>query len=375
MYDDSTSLKASLLEKSTAAAANTTTTTTTKADDIKDAQQQKTTPLRESDRGVAWLHAPTIPLTLSYFLGVRGGENVHLYLWILKDLSWTQEWFYPAWVFGTLAVVWAFYLLSHAVYEGATNEIFTRFAVTIWIFANWWWITGEVHDWNYPDEPPLYDERTVQASYILDAGLCWLGIFYLIVKPLKLLDADNPVQLRRYDGTGLPARFPFLFPTWREYENAHILFWMAKDCAWANNVPAMWIFFTVPTVGMAYDFVWVSLFRKHLLVDHAHYVSILLWVTANSVWAGGEFFDLEYDYPYSLGSTDPEARLTPRWYSAWLLVVAFPPISIMYGLWTYHTWTDACKGSDDPEFEDHHSPDDMCRACMLDHTPDADSCF
>ena len=183
---------------------------------------------RESDKGIAWLHSPTFSLSINYFFSVRGGESIHLYLWIMKDLSWTQEWFYQAWVFGTLALVWAVYLLAHAVYEGATNEIFTRVAVTFWIFGNWWWITGEVHDWNYPDDPPIYDERTAQASYILDAGLCWLGVFYLIVKPLRLLGADDPEMLRRYDGTGLQTRFSFLFPTWREYENAHILFWMAK---------------------------------------------------------------------------------------------------------------------------------------------------
>ena len=100
-----------------------------------------------------------------------------------------------------------------------------------------------------------------------------------------------------------------------------------------------------------------------------------MWVTANSVWAGGEFFDADYDYPFGLGSTDPDARITPRWYSAWLLVASFIPVAVMYGLWTYYTYINSCQGSGDPDFEDHHSPDDKCRACALDHTFDPDSCF
>ena len=183
---------------------------------------------RPSDRGICWLYPPTSAFHWDYFLSIRGGENLHLYMWILKDLSWTQEWYYPAWTFGTMALVWAFYLLFHAAHDRATNEIFIRVAVVIWIFGNWWWITGEVHDWNYPDEPKQYDIRTIETAYILDAGLCWLGLFYLIVKPLKLFDADNIVMLKRYDQTGLPARLPFIFSTWREYENLHILFWMSK---------------------------------------------------------------------------------------------------------------------------------------------------
>lgn len=183
------------------------------------AESAETTKKRISDRGICWYYPPTANLSWDYFLSIRGSENFHSYLWILKDFSWTQEWYYPAWVFGSLAVIVAVALLFNAAYERATNEVFIRMAVLIWIFANWWWITAEVHDWNYPDEPPQYDEHTIQTAYILDAGLCWLGIYYLIVKPFKLFDADNPEKLKEYDTTGLPSRSPMFFHTWREYEN------------------------------------------------------------------------------------------------------------------------------------------------------------
>ena len=285
---------------------------------------------RLSDRGCCWFHPPTTPLTWQYAFTIRGAECLHLYLWILKDLAWTQEWYYPSWVFGTLAVGWSLWLLGSSLYDRATNEVFIRTASLIWILGNWWWITGEVHDWKYPEDPPIYDERTAQTAYILDVGLCWLATFYLFIKPFKLFDADNPEMLIHYDTTGLPPRLLF-FKTWREYENVHvsegvsffdrgggdgggggggggggeggggsggddylnmcslfrlfqILFWMAKDVAWANNAPAVWIFFSIPTIFMAWDFVYCSLLRKHLMVDHAHYCAMFVWVAANAVW-------------------------------------------------------------------------------------------
>ena len=246
---------------------------------------------RVSDRGICWIHAPTIPLSISYVLSIRGSENMHLYLWILKDLAWTQEWYYPSWIFGSLAVLWSLWLLLYALYDRATDEAFVRMGVLIWIFGNWWWITGEVHDWKYPEETPIYDERTTQTGYILNAGLCWLAVFYLFVRPFKLFHADNQEMLVRYDTTGLPPRLPWLFKTWRDYENMHVLFWMGKDCAWANNKAGMWIVFTAPTIAMAFEFMYCSFFRKHLLVDHAHYCAMFIWVTANAVWAGGELFN------------------------------------------------------------------------------------
>jgi len=62
---------------------------------------------------------------------------------------------------------------------------------------------------------------------------------------------------------------PHLLPptqTWREYENIHILFWLGKDVAWINLIPAMWIVFLVPTAGIAWDMVYVTFWRKHLMV-------------------------------------------------------------------------------------------------------------
>ena len=150
---------------------------------------------------------------------------------------------------------------------------------------------------------------------------------------------------------------------------------MGKDCAWANSIASMWIVFTTPTIIIALDFVYCSLFRKHLMIDHAHYVTILLWVASNSVWAGGELFDPDYDYPFPPDSTDPEARLTPRWYAAWVLIVSFIPVTMAYMLWTYYTCKGTIRDPDSVELVECHSPDDQCPACVYDHTPEKNDWF
>lgn len=81
---------------------------------------------------ICWLYMPDHPLTFKFFLTIRGSENFHLYLWLIKDLAWAQSWYYSGHIFGSLAVMWSLYILSHAARERNTNEIFTGVAQTFW---------------------------------------------------------------------------------------------------------------------------------------------------------------------------------------------------------------------------------------------------
>ena len=47
-----------------------------------------------------------VPWSPQIYLTARGAENMHIYLWILKDLCWTQNFGTPSIVFGSLALVW-----------------------------------------------------------------------------------------------------------------------------------------------------------------------------------------------------------------------------------------------------------------------------
>ncbi len=79
-------------------------------------------------------------------------------------------------------------------------------------------MTGELHDWSYPDEPPQYFARQTQAGYVMISALCWLGFYYLVIKPFKFF-VPSQETINRYNDTGLDSRFPMFFATWREYEN------------------------------------------------------------------------------------------------------------------------------------------------------------
>jgi hypothetical protein len=59
-------------------------------------------------------------------------ENIHLHLWLLKDLSWAQDWYYAGLFFGSLAVAFSFLLFCSALISRATNEIFFSAAVFVW---------------------------------------------------------------------------------------------------------------------------------------------------------------------------------------------------------------------------------------------------
>jgi hypothetical protein len=90
---------------------------------------------RWQSSNICWLHMPDHPLNFKFFLTIRGSENFHLYLWLIKDLSWAQSWYYSGHIFGSLAVIWSIYILSHAARERNTNEIFTGVAQTFWYFC------------------------------------------------------------------------------------------------------------------------------------------------------------------------------------------------------------------------------------------------
>jgi len=64
--------------------------------------------LRRVKRKHAYNTRPSEKLTAALFLTVRGVENVFIYVWIAKDLAWTQSWYYASWIFGVLALVISF---------------------------------------------------------------------------------------------------------------------------------------------------------------------------------------------------------------------------------------------------------------------------
>jgi hypothetical protein len=73
------------------------------------------------------------------------------------------------------------------------------------------------------------------------------------------------------------SRFSWL-KTFRQYENLHMYFWLAKDLAWNRNNLVMWFVLLGPAVFLAGDFFFISAFCKNSIVDTVHYATIFLWV-------------------------------------------------------------------------------------------------
>ena len=269
----------------------------------------------------------------SWFFGVVGCEYTHTYLWICKDLAWTQGWRFAALFFGSLAILWWLVIAFHAVRLRHWDELFCAFALFLWLFANYWWMAAEAHDHVYPDSTPLEGKHSEQAADVLLFALVWLSVYYVFLMPCSLMPRVQAESALEYDDGSLKTRFAFYFHTFRQYENLHTLFWVAKDFAWNRMDIIPWFVFLVPTILVAADMLYLSYNSHNSTVDTVHYASLLLWVLGNSVWALGEFFDSEYDEAFDFWRGSEESYKTARWYASWILLLALLLPLLLHSMW------------------------------------------
>jgi hypothetical protein len=301
--------------------------------------------LEHTDLGICWFNPPDIEWSPSFYLSERGLDNLHIYLWITKDFCWVQSWLIPGLIIGSLACLYALFLSFRAAYwRRNLGEFWIKLAEFMWLFANFWWMVGELHDdhYGYFDDGAnsIVDKHTKEAGVIFICTLVWISLYYIILKPMNLLEESKEEEVRAaHDPTALQPRFSFFFKTWNEYENIHVFFWVGKDTAWNWWIQSMWLVFFIPTLLIGWDFVYMTLRSKRLMIDHAHYFAQLMWVIANAVWAGGEFwFTPNNDSAIPVSRFSAEARHTSRWYSSWVVLGAYLPLIALYVLWMYYTY-------------------------------------
>lgn len=78
---------------------------------------------------------------MKLFRTQRDIENLHIFLWLMKDNAWCHDWHFVgmAFIMPTLAVqLYLTWLVRKDV-----HEIFHAVAVLFWITANGIWMTGE----------------------------------------------------------------------------------------------------------------------------------------------------------------------------------------------------------------------------------------
>jgi len=265
-------------------------------------------------------------LKKNFFLfSIRGWDNFHVYLWILKDYAWSSGNDALAYFFGVATLSWCGVLAIVAISSDDWEELYFLFAMFGWLFANFWWMAAETGIVAQDD-----DESALQSSYMMEASLSWLLLYFLYLLPQKVF-ADNPEQTKLYEDAGLVPRFAY-FKSWRQYEYVHMLCWLCKDFAWNRHQQEMYVIALIPTILIGVDFIHES-YRNNYVVDNAHYSAQLMWVFANAAWSIGELFFPAYDDAIPVTDVSRESLHTGRWWASMLLLLAFIPIGLLYFVW------------------------------------------
>ena len=189
-------------------------------------------------------------------------STIYIYLWIAKDLCWTQSWFYLGIASACAAVLWSVTTLAYHIWRRDFRNSWLHLAEFAWLLANFLWMYGELHDERLPLEKPLEEHYTRVSGELMEAALCWLLLFYVLLHPLRALQLEPPeAGGGKAEGLGAVCWSP------SHYEDLHVLFWLGKDCAWNHMNLALWYLFLVPTLLVAADFVWTACRKVWLATD------------------------------------------------------------------------------------------------------------
>jgi hypothetical protein len=153
-----------------------------------------------------------LPL-LFEFAVVTTVENLHTYLWILKDLSWAQAWYLPGWVCGSNAVLLSFLVCMGSLMHREFTDLWHNVAQLLWLSANFVWMAGDLHDAAFPDEPPSATRGAQICAMMMILALCWLSVYFTFLHPLQILEEKK-------DGSRLTIESSYLakvlcFSNWR----------------------------------------------------------------------------------------------------------------------------------------------------------------
>lgn len=188
----------------------------------------------EARFGWCVLHGIERPWSLRLFTAeVSGADNLLLYTWMGKDLSWMRGWVWAAECCGVLSLLLSALVVVRAVVAyrhgvGHRREFAAAVATFLWIAGNFAWMQGEFFLGGEDDDG---SPTAPQAGIVLACGACWLLAYYAVVLPCGWLKPTAAAKALADDQT-LRSPFPWLFPELRDYECAHLVFWIGKDISW-----------------------------------------------------------------------------------------------------------------------------------------------
>jgi hypothetical protein len=106
---------------------------------------------------------------------IRKLENLHIFLWLLKDTCWVMDYHLMGVLMIFPTLILAFFITWK--FRKYTAELFHNLAVCFWISANSTWMIGEFY---YDDTFRPY------ASFFFFSGLLIVSFYYLFLFAKKL---------------------------------------------------------------------------------------------------------------------------------------------------------------------------------------------
>ncbi len=121
-------------------------------------------------------------------LRYRKMENLHIVFWLFKDISWCMIWkpLGIAMIFPTLIIA---IIISWRTRQ-YMSELCHNLAITVWIFANSYWMISEFFHF---DANPLFGIYTYKHLAIIPfvLGILLLAFYYIIWKPGHKIELET----------------------------------------------------------------------------------------------------------------------------------------------------------------------------------------
>jgi hypothetical protein len=284
----------------------------------------------------------------SIFVTVRGCENVHIYLWMLKDLGWMLDHKEIGITFGTFALLWLFVLGYNARKHANNEELYFILPTFLWLFGNYLWMISNVFHHS--------DVYRFPASCFFMLALVSIVLYFGFLKN-KLIFQLTKENSNLYSSHGLTCRFKSI-GSWRRYEFVHMFFWCLKDYCWCAEDELLWIVGgAIPTLLISLDLIYRTWKSSSVFVDLMHYIAQLIWLSANIIWGYMEIFEIDSDRITKTSFSDP-LKANGREIATFIILVAWIPIVLLYLLWIPLTLMKKIKSLEELENEKNHKDDD-----------------
>lgn len=247
---------------------------------------------------------------------VRGIENWHVYLWLLKDLFWSLNYTICGTVFGIFAIVFTVIIIWNRVRSSNSEDTLFGIVLLIWLIGNFWWMRSEFIENNETGV-----KGRIEAGWILISAFCVAFLYCTILKwyPKNFIKNDSNL-IAIYVRNGYFPYFTF-FENWKQYEFFHMVCWLTKDIGWCFLNQYIWFPAVIMTLLISIDFIRYSVKGKRYAMDLTHYVIQLVWLIGNIVWSTGETFNLTRDTPHTIFSVPNP--ITSRWIASIIFTFAF----------------------------------------------------